>query len=279
MKVKIFSLVFMAVLSTSLMACGTTNAKRDSNIGEKADSAASETMEYGPIDGVPAGAEFVEKTEALVEVESTEPVPESDVVEAGGEEYTGSLYTLPVAKKGEEWSEAQLDEYLASSKAFKKAYDGETFDFDVFMKALGFKNVGTISGSSLTLNRYYYENGKFKIMCCPVCEDSEFYIYIDNSQESVLVREYPIDYDESITIICAGLPNDMMKTKLNKITVKSVAATMEYLIHSKTKDCARLPSGIDYSFEYGGEGSILNMDYNPIETPIITMDRKNPYRY
>ena len=284
MKVKITSLMLMVIVGISLMACGDANAKSDSGIFEPIDSTTPEVAEYGPIDGVPAGAEFVAEPEVSTETETTEFATETDIAEVDpvdveGEEYTGSLYTLPVAKKGEEWSEAQLDEYLASSKAFKKAYDGETFDLDVFMKTLGFECIGIVEGKNVTFGRYYYERGKFKIMCCPLYDEAKFYIFVDNGVEAVFIREHPIDYDSSIIVSCVGMPKDRIKKGISTALVKGVAASLEYLVHSNSKDCARLPFPAEYGFEYGSDGSVIYKDFNPIENPIATANREYPYKH
>ncbi len=282
MKVKVISLMLMVIIGISLMACGDVSAKSDSGIFEPIDSTMPEVTEYGPIEGVPAGAEFVARSEAITEVEVTESTAEVDITEvdpadAEGEEYTGSLYTLPVAKKGEEWSEAQLDEYLASSKAFKKAYDGETFDFDTFMKVLGFEYVSTIEDGKIVANQYYYERGKYKIMCFPVHADRVFYIYVDNGIESIYIEEYYMGYDGDITIQCSGMPKDKMKNGFSPAMVKGVAASLDYLVHSKNKDCARLPYYTEYSLSYGGEGSFLYREYNPLDVKLKVVNRENPY--
>lgn len=279
MKFKVISMVLVVIFSISITACGNANAKSDSDLWEPV----SEATVMGPIEGVPAGAEFVVKDEEPTEVEASESNDEAaselDVVETGGQEYTGDLYTLPVAKKGEEWSEAQLDDYLASSKAFKKAYDGETFDFDVFMETLGFERIGIVEGKNVTFGRYYYERGKFKIMCCPLYDEAKFYIFVDNGTETVFIREHPIDYDDSIAVSCVGMPKDRIKKGISAVLVKGIAASLEYLVHSNSKDCARLPFPAEYGFEYGADGTVIHKDFNPIENPIATANREYPYKH
>lgn len=264
MKTKVISTILVLIFSVSIVACGTTNGASATTVEN--DPIQSETDEYQDL--------LEETTESAIEVEEVEETEAEPV----GEPYTGDLYTLPVAKQGEEWTEAQLDDYLASCKAYKKAFDGETFDFDVFMTALGFEYEGTESDIEI-FNRYYRERGNCRIMCCALYEDAQVYTFVDNGKETVLIREFQMDYDKTVTMLCRGMKNDEMSRRISVISVKGIAASLDYLVCSRTIDCARLPYHVGYGLEYGGDGGILSRDYNPVETPIKTDNRVNPYLY
>ena len=152
------------------------------------------------------------------------------------------------------------------------------FDFDMFMKELGFEYVGT-SEDGMIIGRYYYESGGFKMLCCLLYDDTKVYTFIDNGTKSACVREYPMDQDKSIVVSCAGMPENRAKRRLSVISVKGIAASLKYLVESNVKDCARLPYHSEYGLEYGVEGSVLYREYDPMVTKFKAADRDNPYAH
>ncbi|MBR3264176.1 hypothetical protein IKF94_03040 [Candidatus Saccharibacteria bacterium] len=275
MRNKFFSAIFAILIGTSITACGTTGM-----VSSETNTTTISTVEKEVIEQ-PVETNATTNSLAESETEAATTSPEKEVIETTnkGREYTGSLYTLPVAKKGEEWTEAELDDYLKDCKAFHECFDGETFDFEKFIKKMGFEFVRVVDGGSdyTSISRYYYESGSYKIACVLDHYYADVKFYLDNDSDSVCIWERNIEKDEEVIVLDSSIENGEAKEKLSQICVKGIAATIKYLVNSDVIDCARLPYYRSYRFDYGGVGGVLSRDYDPGDGKMNLQTSSNPY--
>lgn len=276
---RISSFLFMLILSISVMGCGNASASSE-NANSNNDS--TPATENSPVlsQGVSDTTTTDNAVSSETTIETTEVVSEPEPVQ----NFTGSLYTLPVGAKGEEWTEEQLDEYLKDCKAYQKLCQPNEngkikVDIDELMKEFGFEYVDTYDGNNV-YNVYWKQVGNLRIASA-LTTDSYLYIYLENEATPLRVVLFGTDFtsahDDIVTFYTQHIDDGdgFMRTTLRHL--KGTVATLNYLCNSTEIDCGRLPYPAEYSMDILTSGSFnLNKSVNFVSTD-ITLETHNVY--
>lgn len=245
---RISSFLLMLILSISVMGCGNAsassenaNSNNDSTPATENSPALSQGVSNTTVNDDTVSSETTIETTEVV----SEPEPEQD--------FTGSLYTLPVGAKGEEWTEEQIDEYVRDCKALQNNYKpsekgGAKIDLDAFMADFGFEYVDSFEQEPyLPYNVYWRESGGVK-MAAHFDNADHLDIYIDTGNDSVCVMVGNFsNQDLNIKFYSSHLSGNGHFTKMSTLCLKSFAAVLKALTESDSFDCGRLPFPSDYS--------------------------------
>ena len=258
---RISSFLLMLILSISVMGCGnasasseSANSNNDSMPATENSPALSQGVSNTAVNDDTVSSETtIEMTEVVSE---PEPEPEQN--------FTGSLYTLPVGAKGEEWTEAQLDEYVRDCKALQNNYKpsekgGAKIDLDVFMADFGFEYVDSFEQEPyLPYNVYWRESGGIK-MAVQFDNANHLNIYIDSGSDSAGVMIWDFSYrDQDVKFYSSHFSDKGHFNKMSKLCLTSYAAVLKTLTESNTFDCGRLPFPNSYSLRYA-DGRSFNL--------------------
>jgi len=233
-----FSILLALVISTSIVGCGNANAKSDS-----ANDSNNVTVNNVQVESEKVSDISSPEVDNYVTAQATvgEPQPTTESVSSG------SLYTLPVGAKGEEWSEAQLDSYLANCKAYQEAIKPNDkgkikVDVDEFMASFGFEYVDTFKQKpTATYNVYWRQSGNTKMVIQFDAVD-HVDIYIESGSESacVMLGDFSND-DFSIIMVTDNFGDGERPQKISKLYLKGLASVLLTLTEAKSFDCGRLP--------------------------------------
>lgn len=245
---RFFAFLLVLVFSISIVGCG--NASANAN-----------TVNFEPINTTQAESEPVSEV-SMPEVDNSVVAKES---RPSANSSSKSLYTLPVGTKGEEWSEEQLDEYLASCKAYhencKMNEKGKVkIDLDEFMKDFGFEYVGTFDEEGYDCSNIYWKQvGNTKVVTL-YTERNFTRIYLDNGTDSAMVTYYGIPgtpfEDDIVTFRSENFVGEKRLNPTSLLYVKSIAATLYQIANDLSNvDCARMPFPTEYTLDYSVQGS------------------------
>ena len=237
MKKRFFSILLVLTFSISIVGCG--NAK-SSNIN---------TVEFETVTSTQAEAESV--SEASVPEVKTD----SKISSKG---YSGSVYTLPVGSKGEEWSESQLDNYLADCKPYQdncipNEKGNIKVDLDKLMKDFGFEYVATNDeGYPYPENVYWKERGDLKIVA--TFTDINHLTLFFETPSSCALTVFPssISHDnEKVRFRSEHMNDGNVLPKTTVVHLKAIVACLKYASQEKQIDCCRMPYPESYEMRYG----------------------------
>lgn len=244
---KISSFLLVLTLGISIVGCGNASAISESS------NANTKTADYLPDQAQPISNTTVTDTENVsTETNTTVSEPVSEPVPEPEQNFSGSLYTLPVGAKGEEWTEAQIDEYVKDCKALLNNYKpsekgGAKIDLDAFMADFGFEYVDSFEKEPYApYNVYWRESGGIK-MAAQFDSANHLDIYIDTGNDSVcvMIGNYS-NRDQNIRFRSSHLSGNGHFNKMSTPCFKSYAAVLKALTESNNFDCGRLPFPSDY---------------------------------
>ena len=276
---RISGVLLVIIISISVVGCGNASAISESSNANTdiSSTASSETLSGSPPSVINTTGTDNVSEETATEVTEVASEPQSD--------YTGSLYTLPVGAKGEEWTEAQLDEYLKDCKAYQKLCQPNEngkikVDIDELMKEFGFEYVDTYNGYNV-YNIYWKQRGRLR-MVAAFTSDSQLFIYMDNgvSQLRLVILGVSFDsvYDDTVTFHSKTLKDDILLNDAALSHLKGISAILDYLSNSDKIDCGKLPYPAKYSMDILTSGSFnLNKSIDFVSTD-ITFETHNVYQ-
>ncbi|MBP3899670.1 hypothetical protein J6D24_02610 [Candidatus Saccharibacteria bacterium] len=264
------------------MGCGNASASSE-NANSNNDSTPATENSPALSQGVSNTAVNDDTVSSETTIETTEVVSEPEPVQ----NFTGSLYTLPVGAKGEEWTEEQLDEYLKDCKAYQKFCQPDNLglfevDIDGLMDGFGFEYVGTYSGnSSRNYNVYWRQAGNLK-MVAAFTTDKQLFVYLDNGANPLRIVLLGTDYnssnDDKVYFQSQYLHDGTPMGRATVRYLKGVSATLNYLCNSSEIDCGRLPYPAEYSMDILTSGSFnLNKSIDFVSTD-ITLETHSVYQ-
>ena len=247
-----FSILLALVISTSIVGCGNANAKSDS-----ANASNNVTVNNVQVESEKVSDISSPEVDNSVTAQATVDEPQLTTESVS----SGSLYTLPVGAKGEEWSEAQLDEYLKDCKAYQDNCNpsekgGIKVDLDALMKDFGFEYVGSSEQEPYApYNLYWRKVGDLK-MVAQFDNVNHLDIYVDNGDTSacVMLGNFS-NKDQNVKFSSSNLSGGGHFNKMSTLCLKGYVAVLHALTNSKTFDCGRLPFPADYRLNYTGNGS------------------------
>lgn len=254
---RISSFLFMLILSISVMGCGNASASSE-NANSNNDSTPATENSPALSQGVSNTAVNDGTVSSETTIETTEVVSEPEPVQ----NFTGSLYTLPVGAKGEEWTEEQLDEYLKDCKVYQKycqpSENGKIkFSIDDLVIDFGFEYVDTLEQKPyIPYNVYWRQKDGLKFIIQYDAAD-HFDIYIDSGDDSVCVKMGNF-YSRDNSVILLSDHFSERPQKVSQLYLKSICATMFAITRSKEFDCSRLPFPDSYSLRYA-DGRSFNL--------------------
>ena len=264
-----FSILLALVISTSIVGCGNANAKSDS-------ANASNNVTVNNVQVESEKVSDISSPEVDNSVTAQEPQPTAESVSSG------SLYTLPVGAKGEEWSEAQLDEYLKDCKAYQKASTPNSkgtikFNLDDFMSEFGFEYVGTFEDKpAVSYNVYWTQVAGMKMIALFYIDD-HLDIYIDNgSKTAVAMFGRFSSTDFTVNMISDYFGDDGRLDKTSMLYLKGISAVLK-CVTSGSFDCARLPFPTNYLLDYSEAGSVHLKKGMQFKTDEVVFERSSVY--
>ncbi|MBR0416093.1 hypothetical protein IJI64_02960 [Candidatus Saccharibacteria bacterium] len=276
---RISSFLLMLILSISVMGCGNASASSE-NANSNNDS--TPATENSPVlsQGVSDTTTTDNAVSSETTIETTEDVSEPEPVQ----NFTGSLYTLPVGAKGEEWTEEQLDEYLKDCKVYQKYCQPNEngkikVDIDELMKEFGFEYVDTYDGNNV-YNIYWKQRGNVK-MICVLTDDNHLFVYFESKDDSARIH-FSLAADSSIqddivSFKTQHINNGSQFNGISAAHLKGVIATLWQICDSGRYDCGRLPYPSDYVLDVLASGSFnLNKSIDFASTD-ITFETHNVY--
>lgn len=256
---RISSFLLMLILSISVMGCGNASASSE-NANSNNDSTPATENSPALSQGVSSTAVNDDTVSSETTMEMTEVVSESEPVQ----NYIGSLYTLPVGAKGEEWTEEQLDEYLKDCKAYQdnlRTFDNGATElkFDEFMSGLGFKYASAYEEERYVDYVLYEKTVGSTKFVVQLTSMSDVNICADNGRESVVVflsgnASHSLTEDHSF-ISTGYLTHGKLIRGERAVFVKGACASLVQVAEGKM-DFARLPFALEYDFAYAQDGSV-----------------------
>ena len=257
---RISSFLLMLILSISVMGCGNASAISESS---NANTDISSTESNEPLSGSPLSVINTTETDNVSE-ETTTEVAEVASDSEPEQDFTGSLYTLPVGAKGEEWTEEQLDEYLKGCKAYQdnlRTFDNGATElkFDEFMSGLGFKYASAYEEERYVDYVLYEKTVGSTKFVVQLTSMSDVNICADNGKESVVVflsgnASHSLTEDHSF-ISTGYLTHGKLIRGERAVFVKGACTSLIQVAEGKM-DFARLPFALEYGFAYAQDGSV-----------------------
>ena len=269
---RISSFLLMLSLSISIVGCGNASASSE-NANSNNDSTPSAENSPALSQGVSNTTASDDSVSSETTIETTDVISEPEPEQG----FTGSLYTLPVGAKGEEWTEAQIDEYVRDCKALQNNYKpsekgGAEIDLDAFMADFGFEYVDSFEQEPyLPYNVYWRESSGVK-MAAQFDNANHLNIYIDLGSDSagVMIWDFS-NRDQNVKFYSSHFSDKGHFNKMSKLCLISYAAVLKTLTESNTFDCGRLPFPNSYSLRYTNGKSFnlqkkldfYNVDFEP----------------
>lgn len=258
---RISGFLLVLIFSISIVGCGNASASSE-NANSNNDSTPS-------VENLPALSQGVSNTtvsdgsvSSETTIETTEVVSEPEPEPEPEQNFTGSLYTLPVGAKGEEWTEAQLDEYLKDCKAYQDnlQIDEDTYelDFDAFVADLGFEYVSSYIDERYRDYALYEKSvGSMKVVI-QLTSMSDVNICADDGKNSVIVflsgnASHSV-IDDRAFFSTHYLEHSLLRGE-RVVFLKGACASLIQVAEGEM-DFARLPFALEYDFAYAQNGSV-----------------------
>lgn len=257
---KRFSVLLVLLLSMSIIGCGSASAKNDSANANMADVVTSNSTKVES-ETVSEVSMPETKTDSIDFAISTASVDEAQAEV----NYTGSFYTLPVGAKGEEWSEAQLDEYLKDCKPYQdnfiyNKYSNLEVDFDQILKEFGFEYMGTVEDSygHYPYSVYWRQKGNTKYVLL-FSDINVISVYMENDVHAAEVVLYCEQDGRNAFLVTDDFGENNYPDAIQAASAKGVVAALYAIIKMDNLDCGRLPYPRWYALEYPINGTSFGL--------------------
>lgn len=254
---KRFSVLLVLLLSISIIGCGSASVKNDSANANAADVVTSNSTKVES-ETVSEVSMPETKTDSIDSATSTASVDEAQAEV----NYTGSFYTLPVGVKGEEWSEARLDEYLKDCKPYQDNFTYDKYsnlevDFDQILEDFDFEYIGIVEEDG-PYSVYWRQKGNVKYVLL-YFSVGVIYVYTESSACAAKVALYLDQTKANAFLMTDDFGENHYPEAIQAAYAKGVVASLYAIVKMDNLDCGKLPYPGWYALEYPINGTSFGL--------------------